>query len=376
MKIFEHHDQKIYDLFNNHFQNDTIVNLKFGDSFRYDPTAAVEDITPHMEMTGLKSNRLLEKSMTLTPRDYTQEFKNKHMRPMRGGCIDWIRVMQHEWEPIDIVLDKELWDNYFYQKDNFKQLYVLHSEQNSKDVNAIKKLGFKPIHYFAHGYLCSQHWYRLYKDISIATTPRPIEYPWVCMNRLIDNKRDYRIKLLNMLDISKGVYSLPTHDPQTNRTPDEIYPYNNIEPYSFDEHNNSSAEIEVLRPTPINTAFLHIVNETVIDKIHLTEKIFKPIVLKQPFVLMGGQRSLKYLQDYGFKTFDTWWDEEYDTIEDTTQRMHAVADIANRVGQLENTLLELMREEMQEVLNHNYNWFYNGFGPLCWSELTRQIGEY
>ena len=59
MKIFEHHDQKIYDLFNNHFQNDTIVNLKFGDSFRYDPTAAVEDITPHMEMTGLKSNRLL-----------------------------------------------------------------------------------------------------------------------------------------------------------------------------------------------------------------------------------------------------------------------------------------------------------------------------
>ena len=91
---------------------------------------------------------------------------------------------------------------------------------------------------------------------------------------------------------------------------------------------------------------------------------------------MGGQGSLKYLQDYGFKTFDTWWDEEYDTIEDTTQRMHAVADIANRVGQLGNTLLELMREEMQEVLNHNYNWFYNGFGPLCWSELTRQIGEY
>jgi hypothetical protein len=117
-----------------------------------------------------------------------------------------------------------------------------------------------------------------------------------------------------MLNVDEGIYSLLEKDPQTGATPTEIYPKNIVQPHSFDKHENSSAWIEVLKPTPINTSFLHIVNETVVDKQHLTEKIFKPIVLKQPFVLMGGQGTLQYLRDYGFKTFKKWFDEDYDDI--------------------------------------------------------------
>ena len=380
MKIFEYHDQKIYDLFSNQFPNDTIVNLKFGDSFRYDSTVVIKPFMSSILKGQLadysKQMALLEKSLTLTERDYTKEFKRKYIRPSPAGCSSWLRVMQHEWEPIDVVLDKELWGNYFDYKSNFKKLFVLHSEKNSKDINVIKKLGFIPIHYFAHGYLCAEHWYRLYKDISIVTAQRPIEHAWVSMNRLIDNKRSYRIKLLNMLNVDEGIYSLLEKDPQTGATPTEIYPKNIVQPHSFDSHENSSAWIEVLKPTPINTSFLHVVNEAVVDKQHLTEKIFKPIVLKQPFVLMGGQGTLQYLRDYGFKTFKIWLDEDYDDIDDLDKRMQAVANVINNIGKLPLKQLEHLREDMQEVLEYNYNWFHNGFGSFCLNELTTQIAEY
>ena len=36
---------------------------------------------------------------------------------------------------------------------------------------------------------------------------------------------------------------------------------------------------------------------------HLTEKIFKPIVNKQPFMLLAAPDNLAYLKSYGFKTY-------------------------------------------------------------------------
>ena len=48
-----------------------------------------------------------------------------------------------------------------------------------------------------------------------------------------------------MLDVNQGTYSLLEHDPNTHRTPREIYPDNQVDPHSFDEHDNSSAWINL-----------------------------------------------------------------------------------------------------------------------------------
>lgn len=123
-------------------------------------------------------------------------------------------------------------------------------------------------------------------------------------------------------------------------------------------------------------SFLHVVTETCFwdDRTHLTEKIFKPIVAKQPFVLLGCTKNLAYLKSYGFKTFDSWWDESYDEIEDPVQRIQAVVKIIKDICNTPNDELERMLQGMNHVLEHNYDLFYSkDFIDNVWNEMTASL---
>jgi len=289
--------------------------------------------------------------------------------------------INHSYEPLEYTLDQKFW-SLFYDEFLSTTTTIIHSEKNSKQLRLLNKLGFKDVYWFSNGYLCAEHWFRNYKDIRIVTERTPIVNKFICPARLIDNQRKYRIQFLNMLNLEQGIYSLLERDPQTQKTPEEIYPRNKVSPSSFDSHENSSAWINVIEfvhsrwvPTIWKSSFLHVVLETVVDRQHLTEKIFKPIVLRQPFVLVGGIGSLEYLRSYGFKTFSSFWDESYDEIENLDERMQAIADIVNNIGAMSLNELESMRTGMQEILDHNYNRFYNGFSKDCWRELSEQLSN-
>ena len=143
---------------------------------------------------------------------------------------------------------------------------------------------------------------------------------------------------------------------------------------SFDSHENHSAEIRVDTLSPWNTSFLHIVNETVWqEKIHFTEKVFKPIVMHQPFVVVQAPNSLKYLHSYGFKTFNRWWDESYDQIQEPDKRLNAIADIINYIGNKSLDELEVLRMEMADVLEYNFCHFYKNLPAICLEELEKNI---
>ena len=305
----------------------------------------------------------------------------RHKRPNR-----FARHINHSYEPLEHSLDLQCWivlrnDNMRTINNKFNDT-LIHSEKNSEQLDLLNKMGFKGAHWFANGYLCAKHWFSNYKDIRIVTERIPIVNKFICPARLIDNQRKYRIQFLNMLNLEQGIYSLLERDPQTQKTPEEIYPRNKVNPNSFDSHENSSAWIniskcndEVWEPSVWKSSFLHVVLETVVDRQHLTEKIFKPVVLRQPFVLVGGIGSLEYLRSYGFKTFGSFWDESYDEIENLDERMQAIADIVNNIGAMSLNELESMRTGMQEILDHNYNRFYNGFSKDCWQELSEQLSN-
>ena len=110
------------------------------------------------------------------------------------------------------------------------------------------------------------------------------------------------------------------------------------------------------------------------ERTHLTEKIFKPIVAKQPFVLVGCANNLEYLKSYGFKTFDRWWDESYDNIIDPIERIKAIAEIVKDICNKSLSELENILAEMNDVLTYNYNWFYSdNFINLIYNELTDNL---
>ena len=296
--------------------------------------------------------------------------------------------IDHSFEPINVDLDKEYWDpknkqqriwpnslggtrNKIY-KDFLPKDYplmVLHSEHNSKDIEQIEAWTYKTIHWFSHAYLCSEYYFKLYNNLEIVTnyTARPINHAWICANRLL---RKHRTDFLEMLDLERGCYSLANPDPNG------IIYNGPVAARSFDDHTNSSAEICVTKLTPWNTSFLHVVSETIWqDKIHFTEKVFKPIVLHQPFVVLQAPGSLAYLRSYGFKTFGNWWDESYDTIEDPTARMQAIADIVNSIGTKSLEELETMRMEMASVLENNFRHFYENIPAICLDELRKGIAN-
>jgi imidazoleglycerol phosphate dehydratase HisB len=106
---------------------------------------------------------------------------------------------------------------------------------------------------------------------------------------------------------------------------------------------------------------------------HITEKTFKPIALGMPFVIVGTRGSLEYLRSYGFRTFEGIWDESYDSAEDSV-RIERIASLLRSLDELPAESKQDLFEQAQEVIEHNWNHFYNGgFENVLWKELQEML---
>jgi hypothetical protein len=84
----------------------------------------------------------------------------------------------------------------------------------------------------------------------------------------------------------------------------------------------------------------------------ITEKTYRAILHKHPFILVSKHRSLEALKSLGFKTFDSVWDESYDSIVDDTHRFNA---IANLVEHLCNQNLDELSKKWSQIVEYNAN---------------------
>jgi len=135
------------------------------------------------------------------------------------------------------------------------------------------------------------------------------------------------------------------------------------------KHILGSASADI--PRCINDSFWHIVTETVFyyDKLHLTEKIFKPIVMKQPFMLLAAPGNLAYLKQYGFKTFEGIIDESYDLIQDNDQRIEAVVAQIDWYCNLSVDGKQQVIEAIAPIVEYNFHHFYGEFKHIITREL-------
>jgi hypothetical protein len=107
---------------------------------------------------------------------------------------------------------------------------------------------------------------------------------------------------------------------------------------------------------------------------HLTEKTFKAIALEMPFVLVAPAGSLAYLREYGFKTFDSVFDESYDLETNDIHRVEHVTQLLKDLDSLSaEERLEIHRKCLP-IVEHNYNHFYHGgFTSVLWTELVDML---
>jgi hypothetical protein len=64
----------------------------------------------------------------------------------------------------------------------------------------------------------------------------------------------------------------------------------------------------------------------------LSEKTFKPIRHAQPFVIFGTANSLATLKTLGYRTFDRYIDNDYDSEIDNTQRFKKLIDTVKKLS--------------------------------------------
>jgi hypothetical protein len=124
----------------------------------------------------------------------------------------------------------------------------------------------------------------------------------------------------------------------------------------------------------IQESFLYVAIETIFyyPGSFVSTKSFNGISRKRPFVIVGPAGNLKKLKEWGFKTFDHWWDEGYDDIIDPAGRMLAVFDIVKTVSEKSNSELIDLANAMADVLEYNYNHLINDFPALQLDDLDKQ----
>ena len=108
-------------------------------------------------------------------------------------------------------------------------------------------------------------------------------------------------------------------------------------------------------------SFLHIVvesffsKESSLNRKFISEKIFRATNSCQPFIIIGTQNFLKEFKEMGFKSFDKWWDESYDDIENDEERLSAILEIVKDLSRLSHSELKKMYLEMIPILEHNFD---------------------
>jgi len=112
----------------------------------------------------------------------------------------------------------------------------------------------------------------------------------------------------------------------------------------------------------LQSCFVAIVNETKygVPTANFTEKTFQPIRMWRPFILTAPPYTLEYMKKLGFKTFDRWWSEEYDSITNHTERLNAIFDLIEEIDKKPIEELSDMLEEMYDTLAWNY-FMYQSF---------------
>jgi hypothetical protein len=101
--------------------------------------------------------------------------------------------------------------------------------------------------------------------------------------------------------------------------------------------------------------FFSIVTESIFEdvSVFLDEKVWKPIYNYHPFIILGCPNSLKKLREVGFKTFEPFINESYDTEVNPGKRMGMVVDEVERLCSMSFDELKKWHKNLIPILKYN-----------------------
>jgi len=92
------------------------------------------------------------------------------------------------------------------------------------------------------------------------------------------------------------------------------------------------------------------------DTLFLSEKIYKPLALKHPFIVFGWHGSLRELKKRGYKTFHPFIDESYDEEKDDDTRFSMLVEEIQRLEQFTIDQWLEWQNNIKPIVEHNYKY--------------------
>jgi hypothetical protein len=113
-------------------------------------------------------------------------------------------------------------------------------------------------------------------------------------------------------------------------------------------------------------SLISVICETKFDEneISVTEKTYKAIAYKHPFIIIGPSSFLRYVNELGYKTFHPYIDESYDDIKDPMKRFEAVISELKRLAALSKSDLSIFQKNITEITNYNHSIHNKNFDYL------------
>jgi hypothetical protein len=209
------------------------------------------------------------------------------------------------------------------------------------------------------------HEYSRYFDTSLPWTGDKLfltynRKPYRHRVMLVDRLRDLRL-------MDRGIVTLGNDDPEKALTVDENIVVQN--PDVLGEVGIPNDIMSLGDHDIWQQAFVNIVTETITTGTFLSEKIWKPIIGKRPFMLIGPPHTLQRLKNWGFKTFDKYWDESYNEL-DLRGRDFEYRDLRTinvmsqnliRLHSMSDRQLRSMYKDMDDILEYNHRHFFGKF---------------
>lgn len=177
-----------------------------------------------------------------------------------------------------------------------------------------------------------------------------------CLNGRQRTHREYVYNYLNQYDlIDKGISTFVWKGISVDgfNTPEDIRSHKEQKPEFYKVFDNTYYDIITETLTG---------EESKLDwwqEVFITEKIWRSIYYKRPFMVIGNKNTLYELKNLGFKTFEgILFDESYDNLDDFQMRTYSVLEQNKQIidtKSLQDVNDIVYSEEMSQILDYNYN---------------------
>lgn len=252
----------------------------------------------------------------------------------------------------------------------YEKSILLHSEKNSSEVDWYQSHGHVPVYYWCHAVI-ARDWYRFAQLDQRLHQPAAHPTTFLIYCRDWSDRREYRLKFLSELvkanlhkhsQVSVSKYCSKGYHYQQHEFVNPDFELD--QPHLLDEISNNNVDSSAsadYNADDFNNTQISVVLETEFDtrRIHLTEKILRAIACAHPFLLAAGPFSLKYLRDYGFKTFEPWIDETYDLEVNSGLRLNKIIYAMEKIQSLLGPEKALCFKEIKKIAQFNQSWFFS-----------------